>query len=186
MNEHSPEAIAAYPDDGNHLDNIEEYCGRERTAFDRGREVTLAATREALADVIDGYLETRRGDDLVNHGETIVDAILAAGIIQEAGKPVVNVEMLAAALFLDAMNWARGRRVFEGINYRWATVPDETREAWLASAAALTAPDGPLRSEREVKAEALGEAVKSYTDDGGHITDVWWLDDRAGEIRAGL
>lgn len=164
MTEHSPEAIAAYPD-------VPGYEGQGitpdlRTAFDRGRAVTLAATREALADAM---LNEVGNSWTVSYAAA--DAILAAGIIHEAGKPVVNVEALAAAM----QNLSPAELDHEGGTYK---------PMYLGWVARLVAPGGPLRDEREVKAEALEEFVRSLEVHGSQR--LFWQQlaiNRAAELR---
>jgi hypothetical protein len=169
MTEHSPEAMAAYPD-ANPFDALStSMTGIQRTALDRGiaieRERKLTTTREAIARVIGEFvthhpilsLDGPNGEYWLREA----DAIFAAGILTEPGKPVVNVGELANIAAESCSN--------------------------SDFAARLTAPDGPLRDEREVKAEALDEAA----DAGGlarPFGGMWMPDDlrsRAAEIREG-
>ena len=92
MTKHSPEAIAAYPygQGGRDLTN-------DRIAFDRGRSLHLAATREALAQMLlkhyyiersawheakcscDKWVETVQRKPYIAWHQHVADAILAPG-----------------------------------------------------------------------------------------------------------
>lgn len=187
--QHSAAAIAAYPygQGGRSLDN-------DRAAYDRGVAETqqghLTATREGLYLAMLGIIavqfhgqwcpvwlnrrvESATPDRLLScdcwQGRQTyerADAILAAGIIHEAGKPVVDVEVFAQWLSDSIIGIGKGlARII-------------AREA--------IAPDGPLRDECEVKAEALDEGAE-HEYPGGQL----WpgvralLHKRAAEYRAG-
>jgi len=184
MTDHSEAAKAAYPGDSGAAPGIQAWLSGARTGYDRGVADTLAqkleAEREALARVLyehatkdyAGFVPKWESapEYLRGYTQQQADAILASGVIREAGKPVVNVEALAEAM----QNASPAQLDHEGSTYK---------PMYLNWASRLTAPDGPLRDEREVKAEALEEAAKMYTADGGHVTDVMWLTDYIAEIR---
>lgn len=184
VTEHSPAAIAAYPyvprPDSSAYDlDVDVVVEAARTAYDRGVADTLAmkleADRQSLRKAIHEARLAKRptGYPTLTTIET-VDAIFAAGIIHEAGKPVVDVEALAKALAEADASWGQ------------PAMASERDAFYLNRAAVLTAADGPLQDAREVKAQALEDAAAQchLLDEGTSATE--WVIDRAAEIRAAL
>lgn len=110
MTDHSPEARAAYPDAA--------AAPALRTAFDAGRAVTFAATREALLDLLNSSQHAPMSAHDPRSGECvdcpwplyalppeeIADAILASGALVDADK-------LAARHAADVLLWLHNHAV---------------------------------------------------------------------------